>query len=47
MSAVLLDAIERIDKETPVSGTWDNGWDKTWSQSGGNYEKGWNNNSGW
>ena len=48
MSAVLMDAIERIDNETCAATSWDNEWDKTWDQTGGaNWHKYWNNNSGW
>lgn len=48
MSAVLADAISRIDSESSFSNSWDDEWDKGWDQTGGaNWHKYWNNNSGW
>lgn len=48
MSAVLEDAVKRIDAETSDNASWDNEWSKMWDQSGGaNWHKYWNNNSGW
>lgn len=48
MSDVLQNAIARIDGESGSAASWDNEWEKEWYQEdSGNYEKSWNNNSGW